>query len=112
VAPEERARLTLYHWMQDTADEEKAEALMASLPPTHWPDLATKQDLETLKLATKQDLETLKLATKQNLETLKYELLAAFRGELTAAITAQTRTLTFQVVSLFVAFAGLTFLAR
>ncbi len=49
MTPDERARLTLYAWMQDTADEEKAEALMASLPPTHWPDLATRQDLESLE---------------------------------------------------------------
>lgn len=94
MAPDERARLTLYAWMQDTADEEKAEALMASLPPTQWADLATKQDLELLE----------------------HKLIAVFRGELTSAITAavtsQTRAITLQVVSLFVAFAGLTLMVR
>lgn len=119
MAPEEQARLTLYGWMQDTADKEKAEALMASLPPTHWPDLATKQDVEALRLATKQDVEALRLATKQDLALLRAEmaalenkLLAAFRGELTAAITGQTRSITFQLATLFVGFAGLTWAFR
>ena len=49
MAPDERARHTLYTWMQETADDEKADALMASLPPTSWPELATKHDLELVE---------------------------------------------------------------
>ncbi len=94
MTPDERARLTLYAWMQETADEEKAEALMASLPPTHWPDLATKQDLELLE----------------------HKLIGVFRSELTSAITtaisSQTRAITLQIASLFIAFAGLTWMVR
>jgi hypothetical protein len=35
--------------MQDTADDEKADALMATLPPTAWEELATKKDLTVLE---------------------------------------------------------------
>lgn len=101
MAPAEHARVVLYGWMQDTADRQKAEALMASLPPTDWPDLATKHDIELLK---------------KDLEALEHKLLAVFRAELTSAvttaITSQTRSITFQVVGLFVAFATLTWMVR
>ena len=90
MAPDEEARITLYTWMQETADDEKAKALMATLPPTAWPDLATKKDLELLE----------------------HKLTAVFRQELTGAITSQTRTLTFQSVSLFIAFALLAWAMR
>jgi hypothetical protein len=63
---------------------------LTALPPTDWPDLATKYDLALVRT---------------EMTALKDELLAAFRGELTAAITGQTRTLTYQSVSLFIAFA-------
>ncbi|MBP7704253.1 MAG: hypothetical protein KA105_03070 [Caulobacter sp.] len=52
-----------------------AEAVVAvfqhAASPPDIGHLATKDDLETLRMATKQDLETLRIATKQDLEALR-----------------------------------------
>lgn len=53
---------------------DKARAVVDAMERDMGTTLATKQDLEALKLAAKQDIEALKLATKQELLLLKQEL--------------------------------------
>ena len=50
---------------------DKARAVVDAMERDMGTTLATKQDLEILRLATKQDLEILRLATKQDLEILR-----------------------------------------
>lgn len=105
---DEQARYELSERLAEVLGPAPAGTLMASLPPSRWDQLATKQDLE--RFATKEDLE--RFATKvelaelrsetlhrfalldERLEAMEHRITAAFRGELTAAITAQTRTMT------------------
>lgn len=84
---------------------------MAYLPPVGWADVATKRDLDHLegrfearldRLDARMDGVEERLSVR--LETTEHKVLAAFRGELNAAITAQTR-------SLVIAMAGLLFTA-
>ncbi len=97
--------------------EATAEALVEALGSG---DLATRTDLEALRLATKADLEALRLATKADLEALRLATkadLEALRGELRAEIRdAKVDLIKWMVgigVGLFVAQAGLIFtLAR
>ena len=46
VAIDERTRLRIRQWfMQQVDDEEMADAIMESMPPVEWSELATKHDL-------------------------------------------------------------------
>ena len=53
---------------------EKARAVVDAMERDMGTTLATKQDLEILRMATKQDLEVLRLATKQDFEVLKKDV--------------------------------------
>jgi hypothetical protein len=57
---------------------------------------------DTSELATRHDLELL----SAKIETLKHELIGVFRGEINAAITAQTRPLLITIFGTAVVFAG------
>jgi hypothetical protein len=50
---------------------DKARAVVDAMERDMGTTLATKQDLESLRVATKQDLESLRVATKQDLESLR-----------------------------------------
>jgi len=87
--PTEAGRHRLYETIKEQWGEQNADELMSYLPPVGWADVATKGDLDALRVATKQDLETLRVATKQDLDALriatKHEL-AILSAELRAKI--------------------------
>ena len=76
---------------------------------THLAEVLDDADADTLvsvfdtsELATKHDIALL----RTEMQALKYELVAEFRGELNAAITAQTRPLLISIVCTALIFAG------
>jgi hypothetical protein len=85
---DERARHQLFLRLEEVLGAQPAETLMEMMPPVGWADVATKRDLD------------------QGLELLKHELLAAFRGELLNAITAQTNIISAQTRTLVLANLG------
>ena len=89
---DERARHRLHRRLEEVLGTEEAGTLMAQLPPVPSQDLATKQDLEILRLATRQDLEIL-------------------RHELTAAIERAARRLVMWTSSMVLATGALAFAA-
>ena len=56
---------------------DKARAVVDAMERDMGTTLATKADLESLRLATKADIENLRLATKADLQLLKQELTAS-----------------------------------
>ena len=96
----EQSRLNLYESMREHHGEEVAVTLMEMLPPVGWADIATKTDLEHLRVATKTDLENLRVATKTDIENLRVatktdlehlrsEITLSFRAELEHALRRQ-----------------------
>jgi hypothetical protein len=76
---------------------------MSYLSPVGWADVATKQDLESLRIATKQDLESLRMATKQDLVLLRSEMAtmrAELRGEIERGFKEQLRWLVGTLVGM------------
>ena len=74
-----------------TLGEQEAAILMEHLPPVGWADVATKTDLEHLRVATKADIdghraetraefEQLRLTTKADIEHLRIATKAEFDG--------------------------------
>ena len=60
---------------------------MSYLPPVGWADVATKQDLDALRVATKQDLKLLSAELRGEMTTLAAEL----RGEMHKGFASQLR---------------------
>jgi hypothetical protein len=75
MAIDEQARHELFKRLEDVLGGREASTLMAHLPPVGWADVATKGDLEALRLATKGDVETLEARTEANLHLMEARLL-------------------------------------
>lgn len=108
---DERSRHEMYSRLEAVLGREHAMTLMEHLPPVGWADVATKQDIARLE----HDIDALEGRLSERLDLrvdgLKHELLAAFRGELNAAITAQTRAMIFAMVGSVTASTSLIFAA-
>ena len=111
MAIDGRARQDLFTGLDEVLGPQRAETLMAHLPPVGWADVATKQDLtlmrQDLVVLMKQDLvlmrqDLVQLEERMNMrfemvdqrmDAMKFELMAAFRGEIVDALSSQTRTI-------------------
>jgi hypothetical protein len=119
---DERSRHQLYLRLEEVLGPAAATTLMEHLPPTGWADVTTKRDLDALAAVTKRDLDAHAALTKRDLgaleerldlrfEALEYKLVAAFRGELQAALTAQGRQLAITLAGTAGALSALAFAA-
>ena len=96
MAVDERRRHALHNAAQRQLGEEEGDTLMELLPPVGWADVATKQDLATLRTETKQDLTALEnrlLAAmhdqfRQQTMHLMTILVPSLLGTIVAAFTA------------------------
>lgn len=100
MALDERSRHELFLRLEEALGPEAATTLMEHLPPTGWADVARKRDLDALE-------------HRMNLrfEVLEHKLLAAFRGELQTALTAQGRQLAITLTGTAGALSALAFAA-
>ena len=78
---DERARHELFVGCETALGPERAETLMALLPPVGWADVATKQDLVHLE--------------------------ATLIGELHRTLNSQTKTLFFGIITVLTSIAGI-----
>ena len=108
---DERSRHQLFLRLEQVLGAEAATTLMEHLPPVGWADVATKRDLDALEQrldmrfealeersdmrfgAIDQRFEALEERIDLRSEALEHKLMAAFRGELHTALTAQGRQL-------------------
>jgi hypothetical protein len=133
MALDERSRHQLFVRLEDVLGPEAASTLMEHLPPTGWADVATKQDMDALRMdlgafrsATMRDLDALRSATKHDLDSLRTDLDAlrevmsarfeavdyrfeALEGRLLAEIRAMGSQTFRANIALLVAVIGLVF---
>jgi hypothetical protein len=137
---DERSRHELYLRLEEALGADAATTLMEHLPPIGWADVAMKRDLDALEQrldlrfdlrfdaidqrfdAVDQRFETLGQhldlrfgALEQRIdlrsEALEHKLMAAFRGELQTALTAQGRQLAITLAGTAGALSALAFAA-
>ena len=89
---DERARHELFLGCETALGPERAETLMALLPPVGWADVATKQDLAHLEERLQAQFEAME---------------ARFMGELHRALNSQTKTLFFGIITVLTSLAAL-----
>ena len=118
MALDERARHELFLRLEEVLGPESAETLMEMMPPVGWADVATKRDLDALEQriglrfeAMDYRFEGMFEGMEHRLEGMEHKLLAAFRGELLTAVTAQTRTLVLAHLGAVASTAALAFAA-
>ena len=76
MAPDERIRAAIQEKLVALIGAEEAAAPMEMLPPERWTELATKRDLEALRLATKADIDGLRTEVKADIDGLRTEVKA------------------------------------
>lgn len=59
MAVSEESRHHLYQRLEEVPGPEEAATLMEHLPPVGWADVATKRDIDDLRIATKRDIDGL-----------------------------------------------------
>jgi hypothetical protein len=75
---DERKRHALYERLDEVLDAEHADALMELLPPVGWAEVATKHDLEALRIVTTQDIEALRTEMRAEFVDVRSEMQAEF----------------------------------
>jgi hypothetical protein len=126
---DERSRHQLYLRLEAVLGPEAATTLMEHLPPVGWADVATKRDLDALeqrldlrfdavdqrfeRLEERIDLRFGAIEERIDLrsDALEHKLMAAFRGELQTALTAQGRQLAITLAGTAGALSALAFAA-
>ena len=103
MATGEAARHDLYRGLEEVLGTDRAVTLMEHLPPLTPAERATKRDLAELEGRMELRFD----AMDHKLEAMEHRLTAAFRGELNAAITAQTRAIVFTMAGTIATVSGL-----
>ncbi len=93
---DERSRHELYRKLEQVLGSTEAATLMEHLPPLGWGGVATKHDIDELRVVTKHEFEQ-----------LEDRLTAKFRGEL----LAQTRMIIFALLGTVITMGGVTIAA-
>jgi hypothetical protein len=101
MAVDERARHELHGRLDDVLGREEATTLMSLLPPVGWADVATKHDLDSLRIELRAEIEQLGGELRGEIGQL--------RGEFHRDLAALTRTLMISMLTTVIAVAGLAF---
>lgn len=122
MAVDEQSHRDLRDRLEEALGSAPAATLMASLPPQGWAEVATKDDLArveerfTARLDAMDERFTARFDGLSERFDLKLDsssnaLRADFRGEINAAITAQTRTVILALFGTLLSSGGLVLAA-
>ena len=101
MAVDERARHELHGRLDDVLGREEATTLMSLLPPVGWADVATKHDLDSLRIELRAEIGQLRGELRGEIGQL--------RGEFHRDLGVLTRTLMISMLTTVIAVAGLAF---
>jgi hypothetical protein len=101
MAVDERARHELHGRLDDVLGREEATTLMSLLPPVGWADVATKHDVDSLRIELRAEIGQLRGELRGEIGQL--------RGEFHRDLAALTRTLMISMLTTVIAVAGLAF---
>ena len=88
MAVSEKQRHELMKAMEGALGPEPAETLMNLLPPVGWADVATRSDLDHLRVAGRADVDLLRAELHSEMSELRSDLRAEM-GDLRAGLRAE-----------------------
>jgi hypothetical protein len=103
MAVDDRARYALHNRLREVLGEDEATTLMAALSPFSWDEVATRADLERLRIELRGDTEALAGSLRSDMEALA--------GSLRGDMAGQTRMLVFAIVGSNATLVALAFAA-
>ena len=74
MAISEETRHQLFQRLEEVLGPEEATTLTEHPPPVGWADVATKRDIDALRVATKRDIDAVAFATQRDIQDLKHEI--------------------------------------
>ena len=95
----EERRFQLHQRLDEVLGRNDASTLMEHLPPVGWADVATKQDLEHLRVSTTHHLDQLRAEMVHGFERVDSRF-DTFRLEMKADLERALRMQTFALVGL------------
>jgi hypothetical protein len=98
VGADDAGRRRLYDGLIERLGGDVADALMAYLPHSGWPDFATKQDVAMSAAQLRAEMSDMKGGLRAEISEMK--------AELRAEMSKQTRTIVLAIVTMMVATVG------
>lgn len=93
MAVTEEARNRLYNWLMESGGQEVASTMMDLLPPVGWADVATKRDLDHLRMEFRADLSEGLRSVEVELRGVQRELRLQIYWIVGSILTAMAMTL-------------------
>ena len=105
----ETGRHRLYEKIKESWGEDNAAELMSYLPPVGWADVATKQDLDALRVATQQDVKLLSAELRVEIKKVRSDVgdkITALQSEMHNDSRTQLRWMVGSVLTIQIASIG------
>ncbi|MGA1033672.1 MAG: hypothetical protein ACO3VI_00030 [Ilumatobacteraceae bacterium] len=77
---DDRTRLNLHQRLTEVLGSEEADTLMSHLPPVTWQEVATKGDLDSLRVVLTTDLRSAEAGIRSDMQTME----SSIRGDMKA----------------------------
>lgn len=77
---DDRTRLNLHQRLTEVLGSEEADTLMSHLPPVTWQGVATKGDLDSLRVVLTTDLRSAEAGIRSDMQTME----SSIRGDMKA----------------------------
>ena len=81
MAIDERLRLNIHTKLTELLGSEEATALIEHIMPVPWHDVATKDDLQILRVELRADIDVLRAGMHRDMADLRSELHQAMVGQ-------------------------------
>jgi hypothetical protein len=89
----DKQRHDLFSKLEEALGPEHAATMMELLPPVGWADVATKHDLDALRVATRHDLDALRSDMRAELSDLRSDIRRDLITWLLTGMGIQTATI-------------------